>query len=93
MQPGRRVPHVEMRLFQVDLRDVSLQSDATHVRFGVKSGKAQDEQMFSGLPRKRTCDLRMNEYTPQLGRRRRIAGGKYQARSQSSQFRRLRVAE
>jgi hypothetical protein len=35
----------------------------------------------------------MNEYTPQLGRRRRIAGGKYQARSQSSQFRRLRVAE
>ena len=33
MQPGRRVPHVEMRLFQVDLREASLQSDATHVRF------------------------------------------------------------
>jgi hypothetical protein len=77
MQPGRRVPHVEMGLFQVDLRDVSLQSDATHVRFGVKCGKAQDEQMFSGLPRKRTCDLRMSDYPPQLGRRRRIAGGKY----------------
>jgi hypothetical protein len=93
MQPGRRVPHVEMRLFQVDLRDVSLQSDATHVCFGVKSGKAQDEQMFSGLPRKRTYDLRINEYTPQLGRRRRIAGGKYEAQSQSSQFRRLGVPE
>ena len=77
MQPGHRVPHVEMRLVQVDLRGASPQSDATHVRFGVKSGKAQDEQMFSGLPRKRTCDLRIKEYTPQLGRRRRIAGGKY----------------
>src|SRR5713101_7573398 len=28
----------------------------------VKTGKAQNEQMFSGLPRKRTSDLRVVEY-------------------------------
>src|SRR5712691_7619901 len=34
-----------------------------YVRFGVKTGKAQNEQMFSGLPPK--ADHRIDEYTSQ----------------------------
>jgi hypothetical protein len=32
-------------------------------RWGVKTSKAQDEQMFSGLPFEADLDLRVNEYT------------------------------
>jgi hypothetical protein len=36
---------------------------ADHVSCGVKSGKAPNEQMFSGLPPKRISNLRV-AYTP-----------------------------
>ena len=48
---------------EADNRYVRPTATAPHLDF-TKTGKSLSEQMFSGLPRKRTSDLRVNEDTP-----------------------------